>query len=90
MIGTEVMHRLFLPVFAGQLPRRLRRRLENLVELASLFERQTDFPTSLPDIGARFRLGPLPDPERVFRNSCEYLAERFGLGLAAGDVEVAL
>jgi nucleoside-diphosphate-sugar epimerase len=72
MVAPDMMERLIIPVFLPELPRRLRRRYEQLLVLAPLFFHEEPYPSDLRTLGRA--LGTSIDLELIssLSNALEY------------------
>lgn len=76
MVDPEVIERLFKPVFLPSLPRRLRKRLNSLVDYACYFNLHSPFPCNYDDLADEFDLAAMPSQDTVLWNNLTYWAEQ--------------
>lgn len=76
IVDPEIIERLFKPVFLPSLPRRLRKKLNSLVDYACYFNLHSPFPSNYDDLIEEFDLAPMPSQNIVFWNNLTYWAEK--------------
>ena len=62
-VTPDMVERLLRPVFLPALPASVQRRFERLLKMSAYLLIDEVFPTSLPELGARLHISPLPDLE---------------------------
>lgn len=79
-VDPEIVDRLLRPVFMDEFPRRLRSRIERMLEFTHIISPDGNpIPTSLPVLQEEFGVMALPDMREVTWHAMEYWATRKGL-----------
>lgn len=79
-VDPEIVDRLLRPVFMDEVPRRLRSRIDRMLEFTHIIVPDgKPIPTSLPALQERFGVMALPDMREVTWHAMEFWAMRKGL-----------
>jgi nucleoside-diphosphate-sugar epimerase len=77
-VPREMVDRLLGPVFMPALPVAMQKRFARLLKISSYLLVEERFPSSLPELSARFALPPFPDVETSMLRGLEYWANATG------------